>query len=429
MKPKHLQNPVNERGLESFQVYLEARKDLTDRTKTDAVLWAKAFLHSIEKKGLNILSIEKGEMDAFIRGKTSRLAMVKKFFYFLEKLNLIRYNRGGNRNLENGQAKDLDRMLETYLEYQTLQGGSKRTKEILKSSLGQFQRYLAENNITDIRRVDRLVMDDYTLELLVVVSQKTGKPLSVHTRATRIAQLKDFFLYLLKEGVILKDPAAGLKIPKTPKRIPKDIPTVEEIDKLLRVVESSGPGRYKDYSMIELMYSTGIRVAEIVKLKPRDVNYDRKLITIREGKGGKDRTVPVSDSALDALREYLEKERPGIENKEGEEKPVFIGKQGEALETRYIRLKIQDYGRKAKLTKHLVPHSFRYACATHMLSNGADIRYIQEMLGHERLSTTQLYTKVVRGDLKRMIRKFHPRESFDSAQEPKGRQSKEQGHD
>ena len=171
----------------------------------------------------------------------------------------------------------------------------------------------------------------------------------------------------------------------------------------------------------------------MAKLKLEDIDFENRFITVKKGKYGKPRTVLASMDAFSAIDDYLSKTRPRLAARHNgaDENWLFLNiKDGERLTNHGVNHAVQSCARKAGLKKHLIPHSFRYACATHMLRNGADIRFIQEMLGHEFLTTTQHYTRVVKGDLKRVIREFHPREiEFHDRPDHEGETSGGTGHE
>ncbi len=226
--------------------------------------------------------------------------------------------------------------------------------------------------------------------------------------------VKDFFGHLARRKQILFSPAQSLEIVYPPKSIPRDIPTEKEIEALLRASSRRTPDGLRDKALFELLYSTGIRRRELMRLHVQDVDLAEGLLTIRDGKGGKDRVVPVGRAACDALSQYL-RVRHRIPNGHvtgGHYSTIlFLTKSG-PLKDPTLTVLVREYMRRSNV-RHTTCHVFRHACATHMLRGGADIRMVQELLGHARLTTTQLYTHVTPLDLKEAHRKHHPHGKMD----------------
>jgi integrase/recombinase XerD len=315
-----------------------------------------------------------------------------------------------------------EKLLEKFLDNIKTKGLSERTIKIFRSSVGHFLKYLEENEISEITEVTKTIISDYSLSLLTYKAKSRGTPdepkaYKAASRVSLLTAVKRFFKFLRHENILLFDPSVGVTLPKVPKYLSRDIPTLQEVDKILSSIDKSIKWGLRDYAIIETMYSTGLRSSEIVKLKLEDIDFERKFLTVQKGKNGKPRTVPLSKPAVSALTEYIENCRPRfgtqflIKN-QPDNGILFLSHRGGGLLTvTSINTIVQVYAKKAGIKKHLIPHSFRYACATHMMKNGADIRFIQEMLGHETLQATQGYTRVVKGDLKRVIKEFHPRET------------------
>ena len=203
-----------------------------------------------------------------------------------------------------------------------------------------------------------------------------------------------------------------MPLPKVPRKMSRNIPDRAEVDKMLSKIDKEDRTGLRDYAIIETLYSTGMRAPEIIQLSTGDINFESGFIVIRKGKYGKPRTVPASEEAFSAILEYMNGSRPVLAEKQASpEDWLFLEtRDGTNLSCQTVAMIIRKYAAKAGIKKRFVSHALRYACATDMLRNGADIRIVQEMLGHERLNTTQGYTKVVKGDLKRMVREHHPRE-------------------
>jgi integrase/recombinase XerD len=303
------------------------------------------------------------------------------------------------------EKQDYYGYLDKYIESLSLKNYTKRTLAIRHHSIKKFLDYLSKEAVEKTTDINKKIVDNYSMRLLLTKSKGRNKPYSAQTRIRLLIDVKNFLHFLCKQDIILSNPAENIELPKLPRRISRDIPSLEEIDRLIASIDKTSPEGIRDTAIIETLYGTGIRANEIVKLEVNDIDFEKRFIAIRQGKFGKDRTVPINKTALDWIKEYLSV------RKETGTSVLFLSSAGSQLKIGHIRKIVSLYAKKAGIKKHLIPHSFRYACATHMLRNGADIRYIQELLGHEYLSTTQGYTKVIKNDLKRMIRKFHPREA------------------
>ena len=219
----------------------------------------------------------------------------------------------------------------------------------------------------------------------------------------KLATLKSFYKYLRGEGKIKKDPTADLKLPKVPKRLPKALSERETFD-LLKGVK----GKVRDTAILELLYATGFRASEVIGLNLEDVNLKASFIKCF-GKGGKERIVPLGEFAKVALEKYMKTERIEQEKKNREKKALFLDRNGTRLSRQALWEMIKKYVKKAGGKSKTSPHTFRHSFATHLLEHGADLRTVQEMLGHANISTTEIYTAVSRDRLKKVYMKTHPR--------------------
>ncbi len=418
--------------LKEYITHAKAFKPLKENVLKHKALYARKLLEYLEKNNMPLSGFTREQSDkylAMIKHGTGEWSSHKpnktgyfktrEFVRFLEWKNFI---PGASRDSVSPNAIPFTELLERYIRrISSSKEVSERTLDITRSLIRRFLEYLENNNITDIARVDKKVVSGYALYLLVYKGSrgksKIQKPYNVTTRANILVNVRNFFKFLCSENIILTDPSKSVEIPKVPKRISRDIPTLAEIDRLISSIEMKShrgvPYGSRDIAIIETLYGSAIRVKELVNLDIGNVDFTEKLITVYKGKNKKDRAVPINDIALSRIRDYL-KERPeGTPHNPDEEvhlKALFLSVFKKRMTVNLIGSLIKKYALKAGIKKHLIPHSFRYACATHMLKNGADIRYIQEMLGHTSLDTTETYTRVVKGDLKRMLRAFHPRE-------------------
>jgi len=233
------------------------------------------------------------------------------------------------------------------------------------------------------------------------------KQYSKSTTARKLATLRSFFKFCLRRGYVKNNPLASIRTPKQEKRLPKYL----ELDQILKLFEAPNDSTLlgsRDRSMLEVMFSTGVRVSELVALKVEDVDFLGESIRIR-GKGKKERISPVSPSALSALRNYLEIRKNDPRATLFDQEMLFINKHGQSLSTRSVRRKMDKYLIEAGLDPSVSPHTLRHSFATHMLNNGADLRSVQELLGHQSISTTQTYTHLVNRTLKDSYDDSHPR--------------------
>ncbi len=401
--------------IEKYKKYLiESNKGFKTITINRFVSYAKKFIQFLEEKNIYLNDISSETIEEYIKekpqGERNRRFSINPFIEYLKKENIINLSRNINLNIENPQNK-YSELIEKYLSFISKRDVSERTIDIIRSLIKRFLNYLEQHNIHDIRQVTKKIINDYNLYLLLYQTNKK-KPYNVTTRANILINIKAFFDFLCKENILFVNPAKDIELPKIPKKISRDIPTLKEIDLILSTFKTHRPTELRNFCIIETMYSTGLRVMEIINLKINDIDFENMFITVRKGKNKKDRVVPINAFALNWIKDYLNKARPVFISKNNTDKGfLFLESQnGKKISTDSIGDMITRHTKKAGIDKHFIPHSFRYACATHMLKNGADIRYIQEMLGHKLLTSTQQYTRVLKGDLKRMIRKFHPRE-------------------
>jgi integrase/recombinase XerD len=224
--------------------------------------------------------------------------------------------------------------------------------------------------------------------------------------ARKSSALKGFYRFLLREGIIDFDPTAILERPKIGRPLPK-VMTIEEIERILQQPDLKTSLGLRDKAMLELLYATGIRESELISLKLGDVNTVAEFLSV-EGKGGRERVVPVGVYALEAINEYLLKGRPEL-CKDITERTLFLNNYGKPISRMGIWKIIKRYSIMAGISHDISPHVFRHSCATHLLEGGASIMAVQEILGHVDVSTTQIYTHLTTKDLKDIHKKTHPR--------------------
>lgn len=228
-----------------------------------------------------------------------------------------------------------------------------------------------------------------------------------HTQARVLSGLKAFFKYLLFENIISNDPSALLEGPKLGRKLP-DTLSFHEIEQLLAAIDLSKAEGQRNRAMLETLYSSGLRVSELVELKLSNVYFDLGFLRII-GKGNKERLVPIGRDALKFIRIYTEEVRVHVPVKKGNENFVFLNRRGSKLSRVMIFTIIKNLAEEIGLKKSISPHTFRHSFATHLIEGGADLRAVQEMLGHESITTTEIYTHLDREYLKQVIQEFHPR--------------------
>ena len=281
--------------------------------------------------------------------------------------------------------------LEKFLSYLEIEKNySPHTLLNYKMDIEEFQRSSAE---TSIDKVDYPVLRRYLTEL----KAKGHKP---RTLARKISVLRSFFKFLQREKIIPNNPALLLNTPKLDKKLPKFL-SEEEMIRFIEsppVIKETGK---RDRALLEALYSTGIRVSELVGLNVDSVDFIGNVVKVL-GKGKKERLVPIGDKALDALKDYLE-------SRKQKTKAIFLNRNGQRLTTRSINNIVDKYIQAGSLKFHISPHVLRHSFATHLLNRGADLRCVQELLGHANLSTTQIYTHVTMERLKNVYNQAHPR--------------------
>jgi integrase/recombinase XerD len=261
----------------------------------------------------------------------------------------------------------------------------------------------AEHGITTLGEVTRDVITAYRLHLQSEPSIK-GEPYALHTQVGILTALRFFFGWLVKTGGLLSDPTVHLPYLRRPKHLPKAMKAAE-LARLIARQPRTLLG-LRDRALLELLYGTGMRRSEVSRLRIDDVDLDERVILIRQGKGRKDRMVPLGKRAKAVLLEYLEEARPKLLRGDGG--AFFVGRGGRLFSESAVTHRVIQLGRRLGL--NLGPHVLRHSCATHLLRGRADIRHIQRLLGHESLATTERYTKVEVQDLRAVIQRCHPRE-------------------
>jgi integrase/recombinase XerC len=227
------------------------------------------------------------------------------------------------------------------------------------------------------------------------------------TTARKLATLRSFFKFTIRRGLVSVNPLSTIRTPKQEKRLPKCL-DLEQVQKLLDAPGDGDLLSSRDKAMLEVLYSSGIRVSELVELELADIDLQEGVLRVR-GKGRKDRLTPIGSQAIKAVQRYLELRSLDLKSQTHNSARVFLNKHGESLSTRSVRRKLDKYLVAAGLDPGISPHTLRHSFATHLLNNGADLRSVQELLGHQSLSTTQVYTHLTTSRMKQVYDQAHPR--------------------
>lgn len=227
------------------------------------------------------------------------------------------------------------------------------------------------------------------------------------SQARTLSGIKAFYKYMLMEDMIASDPSELLESPKIQRKLP-DTLSYQDINKMIEAIDLSKPEGGRNKAILEVLYGCGLRVSELTQLKLSNLHLDIEFVKVT-GKGSKERLVPIGGSAVKALKIWIEQLRVHVPIKKGEEDMVFLNRRGNRLSRMYIFMVIKELAEIVGLKKTISPHTFRHSFATHLVEGGADLRAVQEMLGHESITTTEIYTHLDREYLKGTIIQFHPR--------------------
>ena len=291
-------------------------------------------------------------------------------------------------------------LIDEFLNYLTVEKGlSKNTISSYRTDLVHFMEHLAAKGIADIDRIKRQDITDYMLSL-------KDRGISGNSISRALVAIKMFYKFLVQERLAKDDVPGILESPKLIRPLP-NVLAISEVDKLLAAPDIRDWMGIRDKAALELMYATGMRVSEMVDLAVDGLNLDVGFIKCK-GKGSKERIVPLGKKAKEALARYLEKVRPKL-LKSKQDSHVFLSRLGRKISRQSFWKMIKKNARLARIKKEIMPHTLRHSFATHLLERGADLRVVQEMLGHADIATTQIYTHINKERLKSIHRQFHPR--------------------
>lgn len=294
----------------------------------------------------------------------------------------------------------LDALADQYLNYLRIEKGlSKKTIESYSADISRYLDFLKTAKVKNIKDADT----HFILKHLIVLREEG---LSARSRARHLVTLRGFYRFLSREGNLEHDAARLVDLPKIGLKLP-DVMSVEEIKRLINIPDTGKSIGLRDSAMLELLYAAGLRVSELVNLQLQDINLEAGFIRIL-GKGSKERVVPIGLYAKEKIDAYIKTARPLL-LKHRSSRYLFIARAGKPMTRQAFWKLLKRYALQGGIKKNITPHSFRHSFASHLLEGGADLRAVQEMLGHADISTTQIYTHITREHLRKIHEKYHPR--------------------
>ena len=283
--------------------------------------------------------------------------------------------------------KKLEETLESFLDYLSIERGlAQNTIISYKYDLIKYITFLKKKKISSFDQTNKVLINNFFVYL-------RGKSLEINSISRNLVAVKMFYRFLLMEGFIKEDATSLIEFPRVSKRLPHVL-SLREINLLLDEANFKGKFGLRDQAVLELFYATGLRVSELIYLKINDLNMENCMLKCL-GKGSKERIIPFGNKAYQSLNLYLDRSRPKLV-KNPDENTLFLNNRGGRISRQGIFYLVKLYAQKARIEKKVTPHTLRHTLATHLLENGADLRSVQEMLGHSDISTTQIYTHVSR---------------------------------
>ncbi len=304
-------------------------------------------------------------------------------------------------------ASGLGMEAERYLDHLTVERGlSENTLEAYRRDLRRYVRFLEHRDVRSLREVDERTIRSFVASL----SASTHGPEAAPYRATSVARtlsaVRSFHRFLLREGVTERDPAAGVAQPRLPRSLPRPLP-VDDVRRLLEAPEESSPTGVRDRAILELLYGSGLRISELTGMDVDDLDLEEGSLRVL-GKGGKEREVPLGSFAHEAVGAYLTRGRPALATGVSRG-ALFLNARGGRLSRQSCARLLGRYVRVAGIDRRVTLHTLRHSFATHLLEGGADVRVVQELLGHASVATTQIYTLVTARHLREVYEESHPR--------------------
>jgi integrase/recombinase XerD len=299
------------------------------------------------------------------------------------------------------------RLMEEYFVWMGVKNYSPRTIDGRRLMIGYFVKWAYERGLTQPSEVTKPILERYQ-RYLYHYRKSNGDPLSTRSHHGRVIPIRGWFKWLARQNHLLYNPASDLELPRTEHRLPKHVLTASEAEQVINVANVGDPLGVRDRAILETLYSTGIRRMEICGVKLYDLDYDRGTVIVRQGKGRKDRMIPIGSRAVAWIERYTREVRPTLLVGDLGGDYLFLTAKGDEFRFDEMTALVKRYVDQADLGKKGSCHLFRHTMATLMLENGADIRFIQQMLGHAKLETTQIYTQVSIRKLKEIHTATHP---------------------
>jgi integrase/recombinase XerD len=310
----------------------------------------------------------------------------------------------------------MELLMREHLNALQVRGYSENTVRSRQVYLRFFIEWAHEHGLREPIEVTRPVLERYQ-RYLFFYRKKNGEPLTFRSQHTRLVPLRVWFRWMTRQNHILHNPASEIELPKLGRSLPKNIFSAAEVEQIMQLCDVTDSIGLRDRALLEVLYSTGLRRMEMIALKLYDLEFDRGLILVRQGKGNKDRYVPIGERAIAWLEKYIRESRQQLAI-EPDDMTVFVTAQGEPFSRGHLSFAVRERIDAAKLGKTGSCHLFRHTMATLMHENGADIRFIQQMLGHEDLKTTQIYTQVAIRTLQQVHAATHPAALLEPGESP-----------
>lgn len=316
---------------------------------------------------------------------------------------------------ETRKPQALSECIDYYIEDCLARGQANLTAKTKENLVGKFVTWCEGIQVYRVNELSLDVLEQYRRYIYRYRKPRNGEPLGLATQRMRLTAVTGFLKFLNYHEFTRLEFYKKFILPKVPKRLPKKIPEYEEIEQIIRQTETCGYLRLRDRAILEVLYATGIRRCEIANLNVRDIDFRNEVIIVCAGKGGLDRVVPIAQRAQHWLKQYLIKLRPQLAQIESGD-ALFLGINSKRLKASALTDLVRQYILRSGVRNSGACHVFRHATATHMLRNGADIRYVQEFLGHQDIKSTEIYTHVTINDLTRVYKQCHPAVTNDSKQ-------------
>jgi integrase/recombinase XerD len=323
-------------------------------------------------------------------------------------------------------ANRMGHLLDEFIEWMRIGNAAEYTLYHRRACIRQFVEWATERGLEDPMEVTRPVLQSYQ-RYLYYYRQKNGEPLTFRTQYSRLVPVRSWFRWLVRNHHILHNPASDLDMPRIEKRLPRAVLSESEAEAVMMQPDIGDPLGLRDRAIVETLYSTGIRRTELANLQLYNLDRERGTLSIWQGKGKKDRIIPIGERAVAWVEKYLDQARPQLAV-EPDEGVLFLTVEGGAFNPDSLSTLVREYVEKANLGKRGACHMFRHTMATLMLEGGADIRFIQQMLGHSDLQSTQVYTQVSIRQLKQIHTATHPGAQLEKDR-PTGSQDEQPEHE